>query len=665
MITKTQKLDSAYEELFNEIRDRSDNAINIDNIEGFFGNIREIKKLDKKYLRLPLDEPLFEIDANSRKITIPNEFRSNGLSVQNDHLAETVFFSIDRYFDYMDLSNTDITINWKMGSEIGKTQNFIMSTEIVPGKIIFGWPVNNTVTKKSGPLTFAVEFCKKDENTGAILYDFNTLAASITIKDGLVIGDAEVATLDNDILNILEDSQFGTGSAAVGNVNWLTGEGHGLVRNSGAPAYFVPEDYVATIDLPTTVDNGVPSSTSIDLFAEGFVDAGTEIKYINADEEHPITLVTLLVPITLTAVEVGTELDNSIQYYLADRSKASEDDLSKWDTANPVPLFKAAALEENRKYYVSTENPAPAYVPASDEQIAAWGTKNQVALYVKLAKITASEAGSYIIKAQGQKFVNNNKVGAGAIAVTDSVIIPDAQAPSSVEIIASSVEVPSDLTDHYSFDETKSANVVFLNNGTGSLTASAVVDSFGALQFVWQKKIGEDTKFSNDSEETVPYIYENNSAFTVREEGKYQVIVTNFKNGTFSDGTTSKQFVASQLAGEITNAQTEYRLGSTEFSAVNGPVEYNSAGIQAQKSITLRVNVNTNDINGPIGTLSYEWYKKTGIGESGPREFISNKAELIISSGDGQFIPVVKNNYNGSIFTLELDPVSVNDIANG
>ena len=662
MITKTQKLDSAYEELFNEIRDRSDNAINIDNIEGFFGNIREIKELDKKYLRLPLDEPLFEIDANSRKITIPNEFRSNGLSVQNDHLAETVFFSIDRYFDYMDLSNTDITINWKMGSEIGKTKNFIMSTEIVPGKIIFGWPVNNTVTKKSGSLTFAVEFCKKDENTGAILYDFNTLAASITIKDGLVIGDVEVVTLDNNILNILDNSQFGTGDAAVGDVTWLTGKGHGLVRNSGAPAYFVPEDYVATIDLPTTVDNGVPSSTSIDLFAEGFVDAGTEIKYIDVDEEHPITLVTLLVPITLTAVEAGTELDNDIVYYLANNSKASANDLSKWGTEDAVPLFKAAALAQNRKYYVSTENPVLAYVPASDEQIAAWGTENQVALYVKLAKITASEAGSYIVKAQGQKFVNNNKVGAGATAITDSVIVPEAQAPSSIEIIASSIEAPS---DNYSFDETESANVVFLNNGIGSLTASAVVDSFGALQFVWQKKIGEDTDFSNDSEEEVPYIYENNSALTVRAEGEYRVIVKNFKNGIFSKAITSDKFIASELAGEITNAQTEYRLGSTEFSAVNGPVEYNSAGIQAQKSITLRVNVNTNDINGPIGTLSYEWYKKTGIGESGPREFISNKAELIISSGDGQFIPVVKNNYNGSIFTLELDPVSVNDIANG
>ena len=115
MITKTTNLDSSYQSLFDEIRAKSDGAIDINNIEGFFGNIQAIAQLDKKFLRLPLEEPMFEINANTRKITVPEDFRVNGLSVQGDHLAEIVFFSIDRYFDYTDLSLTDITINWKMG----------------------------------------------------------------------------------------------------------------------------------------------------------------------------------------------------------------------------------------------------------------------------------------------------------------------------------------------------------------------------------------------------------------------------------------------------------------------------------------------------------------------------------------------------------------------
>ena len=115
MITKTTNLDKAYESLFDEIREKSKGRINIDNMEDFFGRIEDIKDLDLKFLRLPLDEPMFEINANTRAISIPNDFRSNGLSVQGDHLAETVFFSIDRYFDFTDLSGADIAINWKMG----------------------------------------------------------------------------------------------------------------------------------------------------------------------------------------------------------------------------------------------------------------------------------------------------------------------------------------------------------------------------------------------------------------------------------------------------------------------------------------------------------------------------------------------------------------------
>ena len=99
MITKTTSLNEAYDSLFDEIRVKSNNNINVDNIESFFGKIEEIAQLDKKFLRLPLDEPIFEINANTRSINVPTDFKSNGLSVQGDHLAETVFFSVDRYFD--------------------------------------------------------------------------------------------------------------------------------------------------------------------------------------------------------------------------------------------------------------------------------------------------------------------------------------------------------------------------------------------------------------------------------------------------------------------------------------------------------------------------------------------------------------------------------------
>ena len=121
MITKTTNLDSQYMDLFEEIKEKSQGTITVENLEQFFGSIQEIAALDSKYLRLPLDEPMFEIDANSRKINVDaTPFKANGLSVQGDHLAETVFFKIDRYYDTMDLMNTDIYVNCKMGSASGR-----------------------------------------------------------------------------------------------------------------------------------------------------------------------------------------------------------------------------------------------------------------------------------------------------------------------------------------------------------------------------------------------------------------------------------------------------------------------------------------------------------------------------------------------------------------
>ena len=408
MITKTLNLDDAYSKLFDEIREKSNGAIDINNVEGFFGNIIEITALDKKYLRLPLDEPMFEIDANSRKISVPDEFKTNGLSVQGDHLAETVYFVIDRYFDYMDLSNTDVTINWKMGSETGKTDKFTMSANVIPGSIVFGWPVNNVVTQKSGVLSFAVEFCKKD-NQGNILYDFNTLAASINIKDGLIVGDVEVVNLDNDIVAALANSQFGEGEAAVGDVIWLTGDGNGLVRNlANANDEFIAAPYTNVINLNTDVVAGIPASVPIDLYAQGFVDSGSEIQYISTAGEN---IIPTMLKVARKLVLAENRLDD-VKYFLEDGSVASAEDLAD----DEIDIYVSESLPTEMKYYVSAgeENP-PAYNLASADQIAAWGTNNEVELFVKLAKISIDGAGLYAVKAQGQKFdTNGRKIGAGA-----------------------------------------------------------------------------------------------------------------------------------------------------------------------------------------------------------------------------------------------------------
>ena len=53
-----------------------------------------------KIIKLPADEPIYEIDLDSRTIKAPKF-----LSVEYDHNSETIYFSVDRFFDNIDLSS--------------------------------------------------------------------------------------------------------------------------------------------------------------------------------------------------------------------------------------------------------------------------------------------------------------------------------------------------------------------------------------------------------------------------------------------------------------------------------------------------------------------------------------------------------------------------------
>ena len=69
-----------------------------------------------KYIMMPLDdvgENAFDINLNTRAITVPIDFAKVG-GVQSDQMAELVIFSVDRYFDYMDLANARIYVQWQL-----------------------------------------------------------------------------------------------------------------------------------------------------------------------------------------------------------------------------------------------------------------------------------------------------------------------------------------------------------------------------------------------------------------------------------------------------------------------------------------------------------------------------------------------------------------------
>jgi hypothetical protein len=143
----------------------------------------------------------------------------------------------------------------------------------MPGYIVFGWPIDEIVTEKSGALTFAVEFTKSNP-----AYAFNTLAASVNIKEGLIVKDVEVRDLSNDIFSMLTDSQYGEGEAAVGDIEWTLG----LVLGSGEDNNVILQPAAEVVSLPTVLGNEGPESVAANLYAQAQVEGG-EVQYMDAD----------------------------------------------------------------------------------------------------------------------------------------------------------------------------------------------------------------------------------------------------------------------------------------------------------------------------------------------------------------------------------------------
>lgn len=218
MITKiTDENRQSYDERFDLLNEKLSKAgfsFQIKNIASLFANLSEIANATdpetgaylipaEYYAMLPVDEPFFEVNANTRVITVPDSFRKNGLSIQNDHLAEIVYFKIDRYFDRNDLANdTNIYIDWKVGKKEGRSVALWPTTAIDNGYIIFGWGISSDMTAEKGTIQFAVRIESASDNDGISGPDlvFNTLIASVGINAGLNISNnVEQIQVENSI----------------------------------------------------------------------------------------------------------------------------------------------------------------------------------------------------------------------------------------------------------------------------------------------------------------------------------------------------------------------------------------------------------------------------------------------------------------------------------
>lgn len=193
MITKiTEANQQLYHNLFSDINDTIE-GLNIVKLEDYFLNLEAIKTYvadnsDKDYfLRLPTDEEIFRIDANTRNINVPTIFKSNGIGVVGDNYAETVWFKIDKYFDIQDLGTDSIHIRiyWELPGTNPKIRGYSVpqyrDVWSEAGQLIFGWVIPELLTENPGNLLFSVRFFENEEGG----YEFNTLSQTVKINSTL------------------------------------------------------------------------------------------------------------------------------------------------------------------------------------------------------------------------------------------------------------------------------------------------------------------------------------------------------------------------------------------------------------------------------------------------------------------------------------------------
>lgn len=159
-----------------------------------------------KIIKLPADEPIYEVDLDTRKINAPKF-----LSVEYDHNAETIYFRVDRFYDNVDLSTMFCVIQYQnanpnqaKGGYIYAVPYFDITTEAANNKMLFQWAIEGPATAYSGKVTFSIKFYKissitidsaDGHSTKLKVYDYvlNTQSATSEVLYGLDI----LATSEN------------------------------------------------------------------------------------------------------------------------------------------------------------------------------------------------------------------------------------------------------------------------------------------------------------------------------------------------------------------------------------------------------------------------------------------------------------------------------------
>ena len=379
----------------------------------------------RRYTVLPIDEGIFDINANTRTITVPNEFK-NGISVQGDELAEVLYFRIDRFYDATDLDTADIYIQWKAADgTTGVSTPWVVDIESQPNKIIFGWPISSAITGVAGTVEFAVRFYKTDGgDLSKLLYSFATLTQNAKVLSSLdfTLGDSTYITeygIDDKISSRIVTSEthvVGQGVAAEPLYLYNAKDDVDDVKVGDGTdpkakfAWYDADKHIAYIDL---------TGTEVDIQT----DTNREVEALHVSA---VSTDAGIISYKWTYLDIDTEMGPS-------GAAGTESDTSGSKISIEFILTKDTAPVANKVYYQKDGN-ADVYIPFDvaglDSELEE--TPASKGLYEKFSQLKVYKVGKYYATAYNRKTRANTTTLDSDMFIVPMPIVPVISDPNNL-----------------------------------------------------------------------------------------------------------------------------------------------------------------------------------------------------------------------------------------
>lgn len=162
----------------------------ITSAQEYLSHLQDIRNehLHTEVLQIPSDELVYAVDLNARTVDTPIF-----LSTETDHVAETVFFSVDRYYETWDLANSTCVIQYINANDeafVYVVPVYDLETYAEEGKMLVPWVIQGHATAAPGVIKYALRFyhVNKIETLEGTKYEFdyiiNTQVAQSKILQG-------------------------------------------------------------------------------------------------------------------------------------------------------------------------------------------------------------------------------------------------------------------------------------------------------------------------------------------------------------------------------------------------------------------------------------------------------------------------------------------------